>query len=125
MDDLDPPEEQTWKLRRGRRCRPPSPRPPGASTRRIRLSSAVTILSSADPRVFQEFATLDLLSGGRAEIMAGRGAFTESFPLFGYRLEDYETLFEEHLDLLLQVDRPAPVTWSGHHRPGALRRRPR
>lgn len=79
----------------------------------------------SDPiRVFQEFATLDLLSGGRAEIMAGRGAFTESFPLFGYRLEDYETLFEEHLDLLLQVDWPAPVTWSGHHRPGALRRRP-
>ncbi|MBI1843545.1 MAG: LLM class flavin-dependent oxidoreductase [Actinobacteria bacterium] len=88
------------------------------ATRRIRLSSAVTILSSADPvRVFQEFATLDLLSGGRAEIMAGRGAFTESFPLFGYRLEDYEMLFEEHLDLLLRVNEATPVTWSGHHRP--------
>ena len=69
-------------------------------TRHIRLSSAVTILSSADPvRVFQDFATIDLLSGGRAEIMAGRGSFIESFPLFGYDLDDYETLFEEKLDL--------------------------
>jgi alkanesulfonate monooxygenase SsuD/methylene tetrahydromethanopterin reductase-like flavin-dependent oxidoreductase (luciferase family) len=71
-------------------------------TKNIRLTSAVTVLSSDDPvRVFQDFATLDLLSGGRAEIMAGRGSFIESFPLFGYDLEDYDTLFEEKLDLLL------------------------
>ncbi|HVT38272.1 MAG TPA: LLM class flavin-dependent oxidoreductase, partial [Gemmatimonadaceae bacterium] len=73
-------------------------------TRRIRLTSAVTVLSSDDPvRVFQEFATVDLLSGGRAEIMAGRGSFVESFPLFGYALDDYDTLFEEKLDLLLKL----------------------
>ena len=74
-----------------------------ARTKRIRLTSAVTVLSSDDPvRVFQDFATLDLLSGGRAEIMVGRGSFIESFPLFGYDLADYDELFEEHLDLLLR-----------------------
>jgi probable LLM family oxidoreductase len=87
-------------------------------TQRIRLTSAVTILSSDDPvRVFQDFATLDLLSGGRAEIMAGRGSFVESFPLFGYDLEDYDDLFAEHLDLLLAVREREHVTWSGCHRP--------
>lgn len=88
-----------------------------ARTRRIRLTSAVTVLSSDDPvRVFQDFATLDLLSGGRAEIMAGRGSFTESFPLFGYDLNDYDGLFSEKLDLLLQLRQSPRVTWSGHHR---------
>src|SRR3954447_19351647 len=73
-------------------------------TKHIRLTSAVTVLSSDDPvRVFQQFATVDLLSGGRAEIMAGRGSFTESFPLFGYDLEDYDELFSERLDLLLEI----------------------
>ena len=77
-----------------------------ARTTRIRLTSAVTVLSSDDPvRVFQEFATLDLLSGGRAEIMAGRGSFIESFPLFGYDLDDYDELFAEKLDLLLRAPR--------------------
>lgn len=86
-------------------------------TRRIRLTSAVTVLSSDDPvRVFQDFATLDLLSGGRAEIMAGRGSFTESFPLFGYDLDDYDTLFEENLGLLLTIRENERVTWSGTHR---------
>jgi probable LLM family oxidoreductase len=86
-------------------------------TRRIRLSSAVTVLSSDDPvRVFQDFATLDLLSGGRAEIMAGRGSFIESFPLFGYDLDDYHELFSEHLDLLLKLRETERVTWSGRHR---------
>lgn len=75
-----------------------------ATTKRIRLSSAVTVLSSDDPvRVYQDFATLDGLSNGRAEIMAGRGSFIESFPLFGYDLKDYEGLFEEKLDLLLKI----------------------
>ena len=86
-------------------------------TQRIRLSSAVTVLSSDDPvRVFQEFATLDLLSGGRAEIMAGRGSFIESFPLFGYDLADYDELFAEKLDLLLKLRESERVTWSGKHR---------
>jgi probable LLM family oxidoreductase len=86
-------------------------------TERIRLSSAVTVLSSADPvRVFQDFATLDLLSNGRAEIMAGRGSFTESFPLFGYDLEDYDELFAEKLELLLALRSSERVTWSGRHR---------
>jgi probable LLM family oxidoreductase len=86
-------------------------------TKRIRLTSAVTVLSSDDPvRVFQEFATVDLLSGGRAEIMAGRGSFIESFPLFGYALDDYDTLFEEKLDLLLRLREGTRVTWSGRHR---------
>jgi probable LLM family oxidoreductase len=88
-----------------------------ARTHQIRLTSASTIISSADPvRVFQEFATLDLISGGRAEIMAGRGAFTESFPLFGFRLEDYDALFAEKLDLLLRLRDGDEVTWSGKFR---------
>ncbi|GCE20127.1 LLM class flavin-dependent oxidoreductase [Dictyobacter kobayashii] len=87
-------------------------------TRKIRLTSAVTVLSSDDPvRVFQNFATLDLLSGGRAEIMAGRGSFIESFPLFGYDLDDYEPLFAEKLDLLLRLRESERVTWSGQLRP--------
>jgi probable LLM family oxidoreductase len=86
-------------------------------TKRIRLTSAVTVLSSDDPvRVFQEFATLDLLSNGRAEIMAGRGSFIESFPLFGYDLGDYDELFAEKLDLLLELRASERVTWSGRHR---------
>ncbi|MBW4841192.1 MAG: LLM class flavin-dependent oxidoreductase [Paenibacillaceae bacterium] len=87
-------------------------------TTRIRLTSAVTVLSSDDPvRVFQDFATLDGLSNGRAEIMAGRGSFIESFPLFGYDLNDYEELFEEKLDLLLKLRESEKVTWQGKHRP--------
>jgi probable LLM family oxidoreductase len=86
-------------------------------TERIRLGSAVTVLSSDDPvRVFQDFATLDLLSGGRAEIMAGRGSFIESFPLFGYDLDDYDDLFVEKLDLLLRLVDDERVTWAGEHR---------
>src|SRR6266705_1192724 len=88
-----------------------------ARTRRIRLTSAVTVLSAADPvRVFQEFATLDLLSNGRAEIVAGRGSFIEAFPLFGLELEDYDSLFEEKLDLLLTIRENTHVHWSGKHR---------
>jgi probable LLM family oxidoreductase len=88
-----------------------------ARTRRIRLSSAVTVLSSDDPvRVFQSFSTLDLLSRGRAEIMAGRGSFVESFPLFGYELDDYDELFSEKLELLLAIRDSERVTWSGRHR---------
>ncbi|HWX45133.1 MAG TPA: LLM class flavin-dependent oxidoreductase [Solirubrobacteraceae bacterium] len=88
-----------------------------ARTEKIRLTSAVTVLSSADPvRVFQDFATLDLLSGGRAEIMAGRGSFIESFPLFGLDLEDYDELFAEKLELLLALRESERVTWSGRHR---------
>jgi alkanesulfonate monooxygenase SsuD/methylene tetrahydromethanopterin reductase-like flavin-dependent oxidoreductase (luciferase family) len=88
-----------------------------ARTERIRLSSAVTVLSSADPvTVFEEFSTLDLLSNGRAEIMAGRGSFTESFPLFGLDLEDYDELFAEKLELLLALRETESVTWSGRHR---------
>jgi probable LLM family oxidoreductase len=88
-----------------------------ARTERIRLSSAVTVLSSDDPvRVFQQFAELDLISGGRAEIMAGRGSFVESFPLFGYDLEDYDELFAEKLELLLAIRDDTHVTWSGRHR---------
>jgi probable LLM family oxidoreductase len=86
-------------------------------TSRIRLTSAVSVISSDDPvRVFQDFATLDLLSGGRAEIMAGRGSFVESFPLFGYDLRDYDELFEEKLELLLALRAGEHVTWSGKHR---------
>ncbi|MGQ0679321.1 MAG: LLM class flavin-dependent oxidoreductase [Actinomycetota bacterium] len=86
-------------------------------TKKIRLTSAVSVLSSDDPvRVFQQFATLDLLSGGRAEIMAGRGSFTESFPLFGYDLGDYNELFEEKLDLLLSIRKQERITWRGSHR---------
>lgn len=87
-------------------------------SKRIRLTSAVSVLSSDDPvRVFQEFSTLDLLSGGRAEIMAGRGSFIESFPLFGYALDDYDELFEQKLDLLLKLRENEHVRWSGKHRP--------
>ena len=89
-----------------------------ARTRRIRLTSAVTVLSAADPvRVFQEFATLDLLSNGRAEIVAGRGSFIEAFPLFGLELQDYDSLFAEKLDLLLNIRENTYVHWSGKHRP--------
>jgi len=88
-----------------------------ARTERIRLSSAVTVLSSDDPvRVFQDFAELDLISGGRAEIMAGRGSFIESFPLFGYDLDDYDELYAEKLELLLRIREGERVTWSGRHR---------
>lgn len=92
-----------------------------ARTRRIRLTSAVTVLSAADPvRVFQNFATLDLISQGRAEIVVGRGSFTESFPLFGLNLQDYDELFIEKLDLLLNIRKNEVVNWSGKFRP-ALR----
>src|ERR1700739_366434 len=88
-----------------------------ARTRNIRLTSAVTVLSAADPvRVFQEFATLDLLSKGRAESVAGRGSFIEAFPLFGLELEDYDSLFAEKLDLLLNIRENTDVDWSGKHR---------
>ena len=87
-------------------------------TKKIRLTSAVTVLSAADPvRVFQEFATLDLISHGRAEIVAGRGSFIESYPLFGLKLEDYDSLFAEKLDLLLNIRENTHVHWSGKHRP--------
>jgi probable LLM family oxidoreductase len=86
-------------------------------TSRIRLTSSVTVLSSEDPlRVMEQFSMLDSLSGGRAEIMAGRGAFTETFGLFGYQLEDYDELFAEKLELLLELRTGRPVTWSGKHR---------
>jgi probable LLM family oxidoreductase len=87
-------------------------------TRRIKLGSAVSVLSSSDPvRLYQSFATLDLLSNGRAELMAGRGSFIESFPLFGYDLSDYDALFEEKLDLLVQINNNRKVTWKGKFRP--------
>ena len=93
-----------------------------ARTKRIRLTSAVTVLSSDDPvRVYQQFATLDLLSGGRAEIMAGRGSFIESFPLFGYNLDDYDELFAEKLELLLAIRAKPKVAWKGRHRAAAQR----
>ncbi len=86
-------------------------------TKNIRLSSAVSVLSSDDPvRVFQQFAMVDLLSGGRAEIMAGRGSFIESFPLFGHDLNDYDSLFDEKLKLLLAINEKEKVTWNGRHR---------
>ena len=89
-----------------------------ARTERIRLTSAVTVLSASDPvRLFQEFATLDLLSQGRAEMVVGRGSFVEAFPLFGLRLEDYDSLFAEKLDLLLKIRDNEHVHWSGEHRP--------
>ncbi len=89
-----------------------------AVTKSIKLSSAVTVLSSDDPvRVFQDFATVDQLSGGRAEIMAGRGSFIESFPLFGYDLRDYDELFTEKLELLLKINKEERVSWQGKHRP--------
>jgi probable LLM family oxidoreductase len=90
-----------------------------ARTKHIRLTSAVTVLSAADPvRVFQEFATLDLLSQGRAEMVVGRGSSIEAFPLFGFRLEDYDSLFQEKLDLLLKIRDNEYVHWSGKYRPG-------
>jgi alkanesulfonate monooxygenase SsuD/methylene tetrahydromethanopterin reductase-like flavin-dependent oxidoreductase (luciferase family) len=89
-----------------------------ARTQRICLTSAVTVLSAADPvRIFQEFATLDLLSNGRAEMVVGRGSFIEAFPLFGLRLEDYDSIFEEKLDLLLKIRDNEQVYWSGKYRP--------
>ncbi|BAV06506.1 probable oxidoreductase, LLM family [Filimonas lacunae] len=91
------------------------------ATKNIRLSSSVTVLSSADPvRVFQNFATLDLVSNGRAEIMAGRGSFIESFPLFGFNLDDYNQLFQEKLDLLLQINKQEHITWNGKFRPNIV-----
>ena len=88
------------------------------ATKKIKLSSAVTVLSSDDPvRVFQSFATVDQLSGGRAEIMVGRGSFIESYPLFGYNLKDYDALFAEKLDLLLRINKSEKVTWQGKLRP--------
>lgn len=87
-------------------------------TTQIKLSSAVTVLSSDDPvRVFQDFAHVDLLSKGRAEIMAGRGSFIESFPLFGNDLKDYNALFAEKLELLIKLNKSKKITWEGHHRP--------
>jgi probable LLM family oxidoreductase len=95
-----------------------------ATTKNIRLASAVTILSTADPvTVFEDFATVDLISGGRAEIIAGRGAFTESFALFGYDLADYDAVFAEKLDLLMKLNSAERVTWQGRFRP-ALRDTP-
>ena len=89
-----------------------------SKTKKIRLTSAVTVLSAADPvRVFQNYATLDLISQGRAEMVVGRGSFIESFPLFGFKLEDYDALFSEKLDLLLQIQKNEEVTWSGKFRP--------
>jgi probable LLM family oxidoreductase len=89
-----------------------------ARTERIRLGSAVTVLSSEDPvRVFQQYATLDLISNGRAEIMAGRGSFTESFPLFGYDLKDYDALFTEKLAMLLEIRKQEVLHWKGTHTP--------
>ena len=92
-----------------------------ARTQRIRLGSAVTVLSAADPvRVFQQFATLDLISRGRIDLVVGRGSFTEAFPLFGLDLADYDTLFSEKLELLLRIRDSTEVTWSGRHRPPLL-----
>lgn len=87
-------------------------------TKKIKLGSAVSVLSSSDPvRLYQSFATIDLLSDGRAELMAGRGSFTESFPLYGYKLEDYDELFEEKLDLLVKINQQPRITWKGNLRP--------
>src|SRR5687767_8299172 len=89
----------------------------GSRTRNIRLTSAVTVLSAIDPvRAFESFATLDLLSQGRAEMVVGRGSFTEAFPLFGLQLDDYDSLFAENLDLLLKIRANEHVHWSGRHR---------
>ncbi|HFI0666890.1 TPA: LLM class flavin-dependent oxidoreductase [Streptococcus suis] len=85
------------------------------NTKHIKLTSAVSILSSMDPvRLYQQYTTIDALSNGRAEIMAGRGSFTESFPLFGYDLYDYEELFDEKLDMLLEIDKETNLKWDGH-----------
>src|SRR5690348_6842827 len=93
-------------------------------TRGIHLASAVTVLSSDDPiRVFQRFSTVNAISSGRAEVILGRGSFTESFPLFGYDLSDYETLFDEKLDLFAALLKNEPVTWQGHTRPALTNQR--
>ncbi len=93
-------------------------------TKRIKLASGVTVLSSADPvKVYQDYATIDLISNGRAEIIAGRGSFIESFPLYGYNLKDYNSLFEEKIELLHKINNENPVTWSGKHR-AALQNQP-
>jgi probable LLM family oxidoreductase len=95
-----------------------------ARTERIRLGSAVAVLSAADPvRVFQQFATLDLISKGRIDLVVGRGSFTEAFPLFGLDLADYDSLFSEKLDLLLRIRDEEEVTWAGQHRPPLVRQR--
>src|SRR6478752_6342185 len=95
-----------------------------ARTSRIRLGSAVAVLSAADPvRLFQQFATLDLISKGRIDLVVGRGSFTEAFPLFGLDLADYDSLFSEKLELLLQIRDQVEVTWSGRHRPPLVRQR--
>src|SRR5204863_6374610 len=87
-------------------------------TKNIKLGSAVSVLSSSDPvKLYQSFATIDLISDGRAELMAGRGSFIESFPLFGYSLDDYDNLFEEKLELLLKINKENPITWKGKFRP--------
>ncbi len=87
-------------------------------TKTIKLGSAVNVLSSSDPvRLYESFATIDLISNGRAELMAGRGSFIESFPLYGYKLEDYDELFEEKLDLLVKINKENPITWKGKFRP--------
>jgi alkanesulfonate monooxygenase SsuD/methylene tetrahydromethanopterin reductase-like flavin-dependent oxidoreductase (luciferase family) len=86
-------------------------------TKNIKLGSAVSVLSSSDPvKLYQSFATIDLISDGRAELMAGRGSFIESFPLFGYSLDDYDNLFEEKLELLLKINKENPITWKGKFR---------
>jgi probable LLM family oxidoreductase len=91
-------------------------------TKKIKLGSAVSVVSSSDPvKLYQSFATLDLISGGRAELMAGRGSFIESFPLFGYSLDDYDELFEEKLELLLRINSENPITWQGKFRPALNR----
>src|SRR5690349_4462546 len=87
-------------------------------TKNIKLGSAVSVLSSSDPvRLYQNFATLDLIAGGRAELVVGRGSFTESFPLFGYDLADYDALFEEKLELLLKINKEQRINWKGQFRP--------
>ncbi len=92
-----------------------------AVTKRIKLGSAVSVLSSADPvKLFQDFSTIDLISNGRAEIMAGRGSFIESFPLFGFKLDDYSELFEEKLELLLSINNQPTVNWTGKFRPSLI-----
>ena len=84
------------------------------TTKNIKLGSAVNVISSSDPvRLYESYATIDLISNGRAELMAGRGSFIESFPLYGYNLNDYEELFEEKLDLLVKINKENPITWKG------------
>ena len=86
-------------------------------TKKIKLGSAVNVISSSDPvRLYQSFAMIDLISNGRAELMAGRGSFIESFPIYGYKLEDYDELFEEKLQLLVKINKQNPITWKGKHR---------